>query len=388
VACDGWSAMMTDLPGFLPSLPRYGECSLADLASSVLASLGAAAEPNPLQLPYADRACLLVIDGLGWESLREHAAAAPFLSELAVSGRPLTAGFPAATVTSLGSLGTGRPPGQHGMLGTRVAVPGEGKLLNGLRWDSSVDPLVWQPGATIYERAAGAGVSAYHVAASALEKTGLSTAVMRGNVYRPADSMGALAAEARDALRRADRAVVTVYHGQLDSTGHVFGCGSDAWRYHLGHVDKLAEQLAGAIPGGTSLYITADHGMVDVGPDDRIDVDAIPALREGVELLGGEPRARHLYAVPGAAADVLSAWRSIVGNRAWVLSREEAVAAGWFGPVAPRLADRIGDVVVAPVGSGAVIASKTEVLESSLIGMHGSLTSSDQLVPLLSLTAL
>lgn len=374
-------------PVTAPVVPHYGERSLPDLASSLLASLGVPGEENPLGLPPSHRACLLVVDGLGWELLRDHPAAAPFLSELAVSGGSLTAGFPATTVTSLSSLGTGRPPGQHGMLGYQVAVPGEGKLLNGLRWDSSVDPLVWQPGATVYERAAGAGVSAYRVAASALERTGLSKAVMRGNAYRPADSLGALAAVAGDALRRADRALVTVYHAQLDSTGHVFGCGSDAWRYHLGHVDKLAEQLAGAIPAGTSFYITADHGMVDVGADDRVDVDAIPTLREGVALLGGEPRARHLYTVPGAAADVLATWRSIVGNRAWVLSREEAVAAGWFGPVAPRLADRIGDVVVAPVGSGAVIASRTEVLESSLIGMHGSLTSADQLVPLLSLAA-
>ncbi len=374
-------------PMTAPVVPHYGERSLPDLASSLLASLGAAGAENPLGLPPSQRICLLVVDGLGWELLRDHPAAAPFLSELAVNGGHLTAGFPATTVTSLGSLGTGRPPGQHGMLGYQVAVPGKGKLLNGLRWDSSVDPLAWQPGTTIYERAAGAGVSAYRVAASALAKTGLSTAVMRGNAYCPADSMGALAAEAGQALRRADRALVTVYHAQLDSTGHVFGCGSDAWRYHLGHVDKLAEQLAGAIPAGTSLYITADHGMVDVGPDDRIDVDAIPALREGVALLGGEPRARHVYTVPGAAADVLATWRGIVGNRAWVLSREEAVAAGWFGPVAPRLSGRIGDVVVAPVGSVAVIASKAEALESSLIGMHGSLTSAEQLVPLLWLAA-
>ena len=375
-------------PAIAPVVPHYGERSLSDLASSLLASLGVTGEQNPLSLPPAPRACLLVVDGLGWELLRDHPAAAPFMSELAVTGGPLTAGFPATTVTSLSSLGTGRPPGQHGMLGYQVAVPGEDKLLNGLRWDSSVDPLVWQPGATIYERAAGAGISAYRVAASALEKTGLSTAVMRGNAYRPADSLGALAAEAADTLRRADRALVTVYHGQLDSTGHMFGCESDAWRYHLGHVDKLAEQLAGAIPAGPSLYITADHGMVDVAPEDRADADTIPGLRDGVALLGGEPRARHVYAVPGAAADVLAAWRGILGDRAWVLSRDEAVAAGWFGSVAPRLAGRIGDVVVAPAGSCAVIASKAEVLESSLIGMHGSLTSADQLVPLLYLAAL
>src|SRR5580704_6929615 len=75
-----------------PVIPRYGESTLADLATSVLASLGIDGEANPLGLPAADRACLVVIDGMGWELRRAHPAAAPFLAELARSGQPLTAG--------------------------------------------------------------------------------------------------------------------------------------------------------------------------------------------------------------------------------------------------------------------------------------------------------
>ena len=381
-------AVITDLPTSLPSLPRYGESSLPDLSTSVLASLGVAKEPNPLQLPDADRVCLLVVDGLGWELLREHPAAAPFLSELAVAGRPLTAGFPATTATSLASLGTGRPPGQHGVLGYQVAVPGEGRLLNALRWDQRVDPVAWQPGPTIFERAAKTGVSAFRVAHSSLGGTGLSVATMRGARVVPADTFGALVGEAAAAIRQSDRALVMVYHGELDATGHVFGCTSDSWRYHLGHVDKLAEQLAGALPLGTALHVTADHGMVDVPPQDRIDADTVPGLRAGVALLGGEPRARHVYARPGAAGDVLAAWREVLGHRAWVAPRDEAVSDGWFGPVDPRLAPRIGDVVAAPAGPFAVVATRAEPRESALIGMHGSLTPADQLVPLLTLSAL
>jgi len=129
------------------------------------------------------------------------------------------------------------------------------------------------------------------------------------------------------------------------------------------------------------LHITADHGMVDVAPHDRIDVDEIPELRAGVALLGGEPRARHVYAETGAAPDVLAAWREVLGARAWVASREEAVSAGWFGEVAGQMAARIGDVVAAPAGPWAVVATRTEPRESALIGMHGSLTTADQLVP-------
>src|SRR3984893_9554178 len=270
---EGPPALVTDLPASLPSLPRYGESTLADLSCSVLNSLGAGAEPNPLQLPPADRACLLIVDGLGWELLREHPAAAPFLSELGVTGRPLAAGFPATTATGLASLGTGRPTGQHRVLGYQVVVPGEGRLLNALRWDQRVDPMSWQPGSTIFERAADAGISAFRVAHSSLERTGLSVATMRGADNLGADTFGALVGEAAAALWRSDRALAMVYHGELDATGHVFGCGSDAWRYHLGHVDKLAEQLASAVPPGTALHVTADHGMVDVPPPDRADAD-------------------------------------------------------------------------------------------------------------------
>jgi len=378
-------AVMPDVPGSLPALPRYGESSLADLGSSVLASVGASGEPGVLGLPAADRVCVLVVDGLGWELLREHPAAAPFLSELAVGGRALTAGFPATTATSLASLGTGRPPGGHGVLGYQVAVPGEGRLLNALHWDARVDPVAWQPGPTIFERAAAAGVGAFRVGHSAFRHTGLFIATMRGAEYVSANTFGALVAQAAAALRRCDRALVFVYHGELDATGHAFGSASDAWRFHLGHVDKLAEQLAGVLPPGTVLHVTADHGMVDVPAQDRVDVDAVPELRAGVALLGGEPRARHVYAAAGAAGDVLAAWREVLGHRAWVVSREEAVAGGWFGPVEAWLEPRIGDVVAAPAGSWAIVATKAEPREPALVGMHGSLTPADQLVPLLTL---
>jgi predicted AlkP superfamily pyrophosphatase or phosphodiesterase len=366
-----------------PVIPAYGRSTLADLSTSLLASVGVPGEANPLGLAAADRACLLVIDGMGWDLLREHPAAAPFLAELARSGRPLTAGFPATTVTSLGSLGTGRPPGQHGMLGYQVAVPGTGRLLNALRWDRRVDPLAWQPDSTIFERAAAAGVAPFRVAQGSYRESGFSVAVMRGARYRAADTLGALASRTAAALREEPRALAMVYHAGLDATGHAYGCASEAWRFQLGHVDRLAEQLAGALPPGTALYVTADHGMVDVGAADRVDADARPELRAGVALLGGDARARHVYARPGAAADVLAAWQETLGGAAWVLSRDEAVDHGWFGPVAPGRAERIGDVVAACTGAWAVIASRAEPREAALVGMHGSLTSADQLVPLL-----
>jgi hypothetical protein len=381
-------------PRTSPIVPSYGESSLADLSASIIASMTGDDPGNVLRLPEASRVCLLVVDGLGLELLRANQAAAPFLAELAFNSRPLTAGFPSTTVTSLASLGTGVTPLAHGMLGYQVAVPGTGQLLNGLHWPSDIDPVGWQPRPTVFERAQAAGITPVHVAAKAYAGSGLTRAALRGAQYRGADSLGPVAALSAEALAGSDRTFVFSYYGALDSVGHEYGVGSAAWSFQLAHVDRLAEQLATSLPHGTMLYVTADHGMVNVSPDDRIDLDgAAAALRDGVALLGGEPRARHVYTRPGAAADVLAAWRETLGEHAWVVSREEALKHGWFGPPGEHsgadeaLLARIGDVVAACAGTSAIISPSAEPAGSLLAGMHGSLTQAEQLVPMLAVTA-
>ncbi|MDX6739852.1 alkaline phosphatase family protein [Actinocorallia sp. A-T 12471] len=365
---------MTEIP-----VPRYGETALADLSSSVLGSLGVRGAANVLDLPELPRACVLLIDGMGWELLRAHPEEVPFLSSL--PGRPLTAGFPATTVTSLSSLATGLPPGSHGMVGLEVAVPGEGRLLNCLRWDNGrTDPESFQPRRTVYSRAADAGIASSYIASGAYMGSGFNSAITRGVNYVPADGMGQLVARAEEALE-GKRAHVTVYHSDLDTAGHMYGAGSKTWRYQLRFVDLLAERLAEVIPAGTALYITADHGMSN--PDDKLDTAVHPELTEGVALLGGEARARHVYAEDGAADDVLAAWTEVLGDRAWVMSRAQAVAAGCFGPVEAEMLPRVGDVVAIARGGLAIVNSAVNSFEHLMVGMHGSLVPEEQLVPLL-----
>jgi Type I phosphodiesterase / nucleotide pyrophosphatase len=138
------------------------------------------------------------------------------------------------------------------------------------------------------------------------------------------------------------------------------------------------------LPPGGLLAVVADHGMVAVTEADRIDVDASPALLDGVAAIGGEARARHVYVEDGAIAAVLAAWRETLGDRAWVASRDEAIAAGWFGAtVADHVLARIGDVVAAGRDAAVLVRRSVEPVESALIGHHGSLTSAEQRVPLL-----
>ncbi|HVD01926.1 MAG TPA: alkaline phosphatase family protein [Candidatus Dormibacteraeota bacterium] len=378
-----------------PLVPLYGRSALSDLAPSLLASLGLSGYPNLLGIPEAGGVCLLLVDGLGFELVRENRRHAPFLAELLDQGSSLTAGFPSSTAVSIASIGTGKTPGEHGIVGYTMGVPGQDRAMNNLRWalhgaGPHVDlrdvivPEDLQPDPTAFQRAEDGGVHAFIVGPREHMSSGLTRAALRGAQYRPVFSMGDLAAETVAALRGAGRNFVYSYHPDLDMTGHVRGVDSHAWRLQLGLVDRLVLALAERLPKDSNLFITGDHGMVDVPPDRRIDFDREPALQQGVRLLAGEPRARHVYTRAGAATEVLAAWRERLGDEMWVVGREDAIERGWFGPTVTDAArGRIGDVIAAAHGPVGVVQPSVLSIEAMLIGHHGSLTAGEQLVPLL-----
>jgi hypothetical protein len=123
--------------------------------------------------------------------------------------------------------------------------------------------------------------------------------------------------------------------------------------------------------------------MIDSPAEHRIDVDERPELRDGVVLLGGEARFRHLYCARGAVPGVVAAWAELLQGRAEVLTRDQAIARGWFGPVTPGVLPRLGDVIVAACGDHAVVSSTDFPYETKLVGLHGSLTPDEMLIPLL-----
>lgn len=376
-------------------LPRYGERSLAEVLPAALRALGVPdgdPAPGALRFDPVRAVAVLLVDGLGSGLLREHAADAPFLAAMADSG-PLTVGFPSSTSISLASLGTGLPPGAHGVLGITFRL-GDG-LIDSLRWTShdgedrdlrdEHPPEQVQPEPTALQRAAAAGVGVTTVSQRAFRGSGLTRAALRGGRFRGTFALGDLAAEVLTALGEPGRRLCYGYHADLDGIGHAYGPGSAAWRHQLGTVDRAVERIAAGLPSDALLVVTGDHGMVTATR--RYDADTDVDLQRGVALLGGDPRARHAYARPGATADVLATWRAVLRDDAWVLTGEEAVERGWFGPRVPDAhRARIGDVVVAARGDAAIVRSEAEPHISTMPGQHGSLTAAEQLVPLLTVS--
>jgi hypothetical protein len=366
--------------------------SLGELLPSLLSALGIRGFANSLAIEPAARACLLVVDGLGWELLRANQTSAPFLNSIA--REPLTAGFPATTAASLSSLTTGLAPGEHGLAGYTMALPGYDRAFNALTWAlyglgprvdlrEEVVPEAFQPQPTLGERAAAAGLPIHYLGPAFHKHSGLSRAIGRGQRFHPAESLQAIQ---EAALRLLDTrpAMVYGYYSRLDAAGHIDGVATRAWRDELVAIDHAVRILAEQLPDGTVLVVTGDHGMVDLRPNERLDLADHPDLAAGVTLLAGEARARYLRTAPGAAGDVVSAWRSILGDRMWVWARDEAIATGIFGPrVSDQARERIGDVVAAAYGRVGIVQRDVDPAQARLNGHHGSLTPVEQLVPFL-----
>lgn len=374
--------------------PRYGQASLADVMPSALAALrGTGADPLALAdvLEGVRAVVVLLIDGLGHQLLPLAAPHAPTLADLAAGGVPgvvtrvITAPFPSTTPTSLTTLGTGAAPGEHGLLGFFVRVPGTSQVLNHIAWRGDPDPLRWQPLATQFQIATTFGVTAHVVSRPEYDGSGLTMAAFRGGAYRGAAGADALADGLLALLTSVSGpTLVYAYHPDVDAAGHIYGVDSPQWRLAVADVDRLLTRLVDGIPSGTALVLTADHGQLDIPVDHRFDLDLDERLRAGVEVVAGEPRVRYLHTVPGATDDVIAAWREVLGGAAWVGPRDELISEGWFGPVPEEHLQRIGDVVVVCHDTYAVLASSTDPpTVARLVAFHGSSTEAEMLVPLI-----
>ena len=355
--------------------------TLADVGSSALAALGDSGAVDALGIGPSRHVVVCLIDGLGWQALLRHPDAAPFMTAAAKDDPgPIRAAFPTTTPVGLGTFGTALPPGAHGLVGASFWLPETDEVLTPLHWGAEPTPVAVQPERTIFERSSAAGIRTSAVSPGAYRESGLTRAVLRGGAYESAESITDRVAIVAGIVEDPRPSFTYVYWPELDRTGHEFGVASEEWRQALGRADALVAGLAEACGPGSSLVVTADHGMVDCPSASRIPLEDDPALMTGVRLIAGEPRARHVYTQPGAEGDVAAVWRETLGDRATVLSRAEVVRAGLLGEVDPDLADRVGDIVVIARGD-TLMASHVDPLVSGLVGQHGAMADDEVLIP-------
>lgn len=370
-------------------LPTRGpdELTLADVLPSCVAAIEG--QGNRLGLPAVERAVVVLVDGLGAAALRARAGHARAMTEFFTKNATLVSGFPTTTAAALASLTTGARPGQHGIVGYTALVPAIDTVVNQLSgWSEAMPPRTWQRLPTLFERLSESGIPSNTIGPVKYADSGLTHAILRGASYVSAGTIAERFAAARSLLDEGGRRLIYLYVPELDQLAHARGWESDRWLATLEVLDSEFGRFAATLGRTEGLLLTADHGVVDVPGSGHILFGQIPELVAGVRHVGGDPRCLQLYLEPGATpADreaLAAAWRRSEESRAWIATRDEAIAAGWFGPVDPEVEPRLGDVIVAARKRVAYYDGREgDTAGRSMIGQHGSLTAEETMVPLL-----
>ena len=362
--------------------PPYGSGTLSDVLPSVARLLGVSRYSDVLDLTALDvhagapeAVTVLLIDGLGWWPWRDAIDSTPTLA--AMAQRRLSTSVPSTTPTALASLGTGLPPGAHGIVGAAFRLPEDDSLLHPLSWVDGPHPMATQPEPTVFERVVAAGVPVTSVGASAYAQSGLTRAVLRGGDYAGSDTVDDIV----HAIAGHRSGLTYAYLPDLDRTGHVHGVHSPEWLQGLVAVDEMVARVLDRLGEEHLLVVTADHGMVDCPVSARVNVEGLPDF-DRVETVAGEPRLRHVYCRPGGAERLRQSWQEALGDLAYVLTRDEFLGLGLVGPIDADYAERIGDIVVLARGD-TVLTSEVDPIVSGLVGQHGSVTDAEMDIPLL-----
>ncbi len=371
----------------LPAIKTH-RFSLADVLPSCLDAL--CRRPSSLGLPPVRKAVVALIDGLGVHALMARSGHSRTLAPLVDRASTIGAGFPTTTAAALATLTTGALPGEHGLVGYSVLDAANDRVVNQLSgWDDKLDPATWQRLPTVFERAADDGIPSFVVATERYRRSGFTRAVLRGAEYRGAATIADRMDTVRDILDSTERALVYVYVPELDMAAHSEGWESSAWTHRLEEADGALRTLSATLRADEGLLVTADHGILDVPSHSHVLFDQSPGLVDGIRFVAGEPRCLQLHFEPDASESTRAAtiehWREAEGQRSWIVNRDEAIDAGWFGPsVATEVVPRIGDIIVATRKRIAYYDSRVANQSGrNMVGQHGSISSAETAIPLL-----
>ncbi len=332
------------------------------------------AEWMPRLARDASRLVVVLLDGLGWEQYQDNQASLPTLSTF--EAVPITSVAPSTTVSALTSLVTAQPPGIHGIVGYEMLI--DGAVFNTLRWSidgedarSRVDPQQLQ------RHPAFSGNDVPVVTRASFLGTAFTEAHLAHTSITGYAVPSALAVDVWELA--ASHKLVYAYYEGIDTAAHAYGLG-DRYSAELFHTDRFMRDLVAGLPSGTTVLVTADHGQVHVG-------DSLVQLEDDVTshcwAYSGESRFLWLHAHEGHAGTLQGIARERYGEQAWVLSRDDVIAQGIFGPhITDDARRRLGDVAL--VAKGTVgFEQPYRRRKKPLICRHGSLTSAEMYVPLL-----
>ena len=359
-----------------PVIPDYTSACLSNIVPALLEYPVIGSGWLPDEVLTAQKIVLLLVDGLGYEKFKisEQRDLVPNLTKM--NQERIMTVAPTTTATALTSLTTGRPPGEHGVIGYKVSVGNQ--ILNSLRWTTGngsalneINPSSFQPVPPFL------GEKVPAVSPAEFRKSGFTEAHLRNTHYEGYFLPSNIPHHIAQCLDRDNRLVYSYYDG-LDKVGHIHGSGH-FYDAEITFVDYLIGQIYEMLPRGAALIVTSDHGMVDVG-DSLIEIDN--SLVQRTDTISGEARFLWFHPLRGNHDSLLQDLEDLYSDCAWVRTKEQILDEGWFGrQISNQTKERLGEIAL--LARDPVAFVDKDNLGPKLVGRHGSLTETEVYVPLI-----
>ncbi len=371
--------------------PDYSGGGFVNLMASLAAACGGAprhptlAALPPAELAGARNIVLVIVDGLGDRYLAAHGAGGNLTRRRRGS---MSAVFPSTTASAITTSFTGATPLEHGLTGWFTYFGEAGCVAAPLPFHRRGDklPLDIRPESIFAEGSLFDTLPIRSVVVS--YRPIIDSRYNRHHcgraARRPYDNLEGFVAETVAAVKEGpERKFIYAYWPEFDTLAHRHGIASAEVRAHFDAVDAAFGELLGRLAGTETLLVaTADHGFVDSGPDESLELPAELARLLRFPLCGERRVAFcHVHSVPEFIAGAAH-W---LGERAEVRPSRELMEEGWFGPgrAHARFAERIGDVALVMNGRYTIkdwVAGEPRHLH---IGNHGGNSAEEMLIPLI-----
>lgn len=369
--------MTTMLPAISPKALNLKDVFLSAEASVL-------GERNAMNLPRVASSIVVMIDGLGFENLKD--------SKLGFMRRSLSetdfahCGFPSTTASSIASFATGLDASSHGLIGYSIYDRSINELVNLLTGLDRFSILDYFKGSPLSETSR---VSMHAVTLAAYENSGFTRATMHGAKHHFEAEIADRFDVALRLTREEPGCLVYLYIPELDKEAHRSGVNSSQWRDVFDSIERAVHMLAAKVGSEVGVIVTADHGVVDVPQINHVYLDEMPYLEGQLLSVSGDPRAPFIYLTETAnAPEIASLLSERFGDTAAVVTPEHLVQMNYWNPLILDEVDLMPDLVILALDDIAIFhRAFAKPASLRVIGQHGSITERETKVPTMKLGA-
>ena len=377
--------------------PDYNNASIVNLMATILQRLGGHSnQHSPLIgldgecITRARNIVLLVIDGLGYNYLTCNGSNSTLHK---FSRGKLTTVFPSTTATAITTFMTGLAPQQHGLTGwftyfqelghilTVLPVRLRSSLATGA--DTKIDASSLYGHIPVYDLLE---VDSYIVSPSDIAHSVYSLAHRGKAKIKPYQSLTECFAFTRDIISSSSsKKFIYTYWPRFDGMAHELGVNSNEVATHFTEIDDTFRNFIRDVKGtGTLVIATADHGIIDSGPNACVELEHHPELQEMLLMpLSGERRMAYCYLKDGQQEAFLTYLQAKLADQISVYPSKQLLEQHYYGlgPAHPQLHNRIGDYTLAMNGNYTIMDTIPGERHFYHIGTHGGLSDDEMLVP-------